>query len=133
VTTTGFANRAVATVLRSPFHALLSRKIELISYRGRRSGTQFDTPTQYVELDDDVVAMMVGEPTGKEWWKNFREPWPIELLVRGTWHHRTAQAHWRHDEPSRVAVALERFRQKYGPRHVPGDADDALVVLCEPT
>lgn len=111
----------------------MSGKIQLISYRGRTSGVQYATPTQFVELDDDVIAIVVGEPATKQWWKNFREPWPIELLVRGTWHHRTARAHWRHDEPSLVDVALDRFSQKYGRRHAPGGADDVLVVLSEPT
>ena len=45
-----FGNACVSTLLRSPFHRLLSGPTDLIRYRGRRTGRQIMMPTQYERL-----------------------------------------------------------------------------------
>ena len=32
--------------------------------------------------DDDTFIVLLSKPRAKSWWKNFREPWPAELIVR---------------------------------------------------
>lgn len=75
------ANAVVATVLRSPVHQLLSRSLDLIRYRGRRSGAELTTPTQYARSGNDIV-ILVGRPETKTWWRNFRTDHDVDVLVR---------------------------------------------------
>jgi len=65
-----FANACAATLLRSPFHRLLSGSTDLIRYRGRRTGREITMPTQYAECGPDIV-ILVGQPDTKTWWQNF--------------------------------------------------------------
>lgn len=126
------ANSSVALLLRSPLHPLLSAKLQLVRYVGRRSGVEYETPTQYVELTDDRVAILVGDPAHKSWWKNFNDDWPLDLLVRGTWHHTRARTCWFRDDPAAVADVVHCFAEKYGERHIPIPGTDTLIVVCEP-
>lgn len=59
-----FANACVSTLLRSPFHRLLSWSTDLLRYRGRRTGRQITMPTQYAECGSDVVILH-GRPDTK--------------------------------------------------------------------
>ncbi|MET0913412.1 MAG: nitroreductase/quinone reductase family protein, partial [Acidimicrobiales bacterium] len=71
----------VRALLRSPLHGLLSDSVMLVTYQGRRSGRAFALPVQYVR-DEDAFVVTVGAPGAKQWWRNFTEPRPAELLVR---------------------------------------------------
>jgi len=126
------ANASVGLLLRSPLHPLLSAKVQLIRYTGRRSGAEHRTPTQYVELEHDQVAILVGNPDRKTWWKNFDEGWALDLLIRGSWRRTQARSCWRHDDPMTVDDIVRRFAQKYGERHAPAPEADTLVILCAP-
>jgi hypothetical protein len=64
-------NAFVSTLLRSPFHRLLSGSTDLIRYRGRRTGREITMPTQYAEHGSDIL-ILVGRPDTKTWWQNFR-------------------------------------------------------------
>lgn len=79
------ANPVVEAVLRSPAHPLLSRWLLLLSYEGRRSGRRYVTPAMYRRTPRGVVLFTPAEATN--WWRNFRGGHPIDVLVRGTWHH----------------------------------------------
>lgn len=125
------ANAAVAVLLKSPLHSLLSGKLQLIRYHGRRSGIRRSTPTQYVELDGGAIVVLVGNPPDKQWWKNFVDPYPLDLLVRGEWRHTVARTRWRHDDPTLIDAASEQFGVKYGRRRRPDKAADTLIVMCD--
>jgi hypothetical protein len=127
------ANASVALLLRSPLHPLLDAKVQLIRYTGRRSGAEHRTPTQYVELGHGQVAILVGDPDRKNWWKNFDGGWPLDLLIRGSWRRTQARSCWHHDDPETVDDIVLRFGQKYGERHAPTPEADTLVVLCGPS
>lgn len=75
-------NRLLATILRSPFHGLASRQNLLISYRGRRTGLVHELPVRFAAADRGYVVR-IGRPEAKRWWRNFSEPWPLTVLVRG--------------------------------------------------
>ena len=60
-------------MLRSPAHRLLSGRLLLLTYTGRRSGTQYTIPVQYVR-DGEALLVTVGWPERKLWWRNLREP-----------------------------------------------------------
>lgn len=86
-TATGRTNRAVVAVLSSRAHRLLSKRICVVHYRGRRSGRPYLTPTQYAPYEDGFV-IVVGKPDTKTWWRNFDSEGghAIEVLVRGAWN-----------------------------------------------
>jgi len=132
------ANAVVATVLRSPMHRLLSGSLDLIRYRGRRSGAEFTTPTQYARSGDDIV-ILVGRPETKTWWRNFRTDHDVDLLVRGQWQPMTARAVIGADEPDAAAPLLDAYLARH-PRAAravgAGSAADrtrrAVLVWCRP-
>lgn len=127
--TMALSNAVVAGILRSPLHPVLSAKVQLIRYRGTRTGHDHVTPTQYAELGDGTVMVLVGRPDTKTWWRNFRHPHPVDLLIRGTWLHGTGHARRHRDDPVAVEEALAAFGAKYGQRHSPSTDTDPLVVL----
>jgi hypothetical protein len=67
-------------LLRSPFHGLISGSILLITYIGRRSGKEYSTPLNYIRDDNNLWVTSVRTRT---WWRNFREEWPIRVIVQG--------------------------------------------------
>jgi len=76
-------NGLLAAILRSRFHGLASRENLLVSYRGRRTGLVHELPVRYAVTDRGYVVR-VGRPEAKRWWRNFTEPWPLTVVVRGS-------------------------------------------------
>jgi Polyketide cyclase / dehydrase and lipid transport/F420H(2)-dependent quinone reductase len=75
-------NPAVRAILRSPLHPLLSGRLALITYTGRRSGRRYTIPVLY-EREADTVRIPVEWPARKRWWRNLREEGSVELVLRG--------------------------------------------------
>jgi hypothetical protein len=74
------SNWFMSWLLRSPFHGLISGSILLITYIGRRSGKEYSTPLNYIRDDNNLWVTSVRTRT---WWRNFREEWPIRVIVQG--------------------------------------------------
>ena len=94
-------NPLFAAVLRSPLHVLLSPGLTLLTITGRRSGRRYSIPVGYQQDGDDLVVM-VSEARHKQWWRNYYEPRPIEVRLRG--RDRTGRAEL-------VAPGSDRFRE----------------------
>src|SRR5215471_10859027 len=75
-------NPLVDVVLRSRFHWLLSRGLTVITVTGRRTGRRYTIPVGYLEVSDAVV-ILVNDAPSKTWWRNYNQPGPIEVLLRG--------------------------------------------------
>jgi deazaflavin-dependent oxidoreductase (nitroreductase family) len=75
-------NALVRGVLRSPLHRVLSRSLLLLVYRGRRTGREYTVPVGYVR-DGDELIVLVGEAHLKSWWRNFRGPERVEVVLGG--------------------------------------------------
>ncbi len=75
-------NPVVAAVLRSPLHPLISRGLLLLTIMGRHSGRRYSIPVGY-QRDGDDILVMVSEARRKQWWRNYYEPAPIEVRLRG--------------------------------------------------
>lgn len=73
-------NKPMKWLLQSPFHALISGGILLLSYEGRKSGKQIATPVNY-SLEDGVYRVVSSRE--RVWWRNFRAGAPATLLVKG--------------------------------------------------
>ena len=71
-------NPLVRGILRSPLHAIMSRRLLLITFTGRKTGKQFTTPISYLR-DGDVLLIGVGG----SWWKNLRNGGKVQVRVRG--------------------------------------------------
>lgn len=83
------SNPLVVAALRSPLHGLLSSSLMLITYRGVKSGKSYTLPVQYARAGKEI-AVVVGMPEQKTWWRNIGEDTPVELHLCG--EKRTARA-----------------------------------------
>ena len=82
-------NPIVDVVLRSRFHWLLSRGLALITVTGRRTGRRYAIPVGYLETSEAMVVLVNDAPK-KTWWRNYMQPGPIEMRLRGV--HRSGRA-----------------------------------------
>lgn len=123
-------NAFVALVLRSSAHWVLSGAVDVIRFKGARSGRLIMTPTQYARSPDGFV-ILVGQAERKQWWRNFREPRPAELLIQRRWLPVEARAVIGRDDPATAASSLAHYRRRF-PRALQSEADlDAVVlVVC---
>ena len=94
-------NPLFAALLRSPLHFLLSPGLALLTITGRNTGRRYSIPVGYQQDGDDLVVM-VSEARKKQWWRNYYEPRPIEVRLRG--HDRAGRAEL-------VAPGSDRFRE----------------------
>jgi len=79
-------NPMVVALLRSPLHWIASPGLTVLSYTARKCGKRVTIPVGY-QIDGDVVGVLVSEARRKRWWRNFREPGPVDLHLRGRARH----------------------------------------------
>jgi deazaflavin-dependent oxidoreductase (nitroreductase family) len=103
-------NPVVRAVLRSPAHRLLSAAVLLLTYTGRRSGRRYTIPVQYARHDGRVV-IWPAQPDRKRWWRNLRQPTPVELRIAGQQFQGTAQAIT--NDPAEIAADLGVYLQRF--------------------
>lgn len=101
----GRFNSCVLTLRSSPrWGRLISRRLTVVTYTGRRSGRTFSTPVAFRRAGD-TVTIGVQLPDAKTWWRNFLgEGGPISLELDGI--DRTGHAVARRDEAGRVTVTV---------------------------
>ena len=75
-------NPLIVGILRSPVHWLISPGLMLLTVTGRRSGRRYTIPVGY-QRDAESITVMISEARSKSWWRNFREPGPVEVRIRG--------------------------------------------------
>jgi hypothetical protein len=73
----------VLALLRSRAHALLSGRLVVLEYEGRRSGRTFAIPLRYARTADGKLVAIAVRPDRKLWWRSFAEPSPARLELRG--------------------------------------------------
>jgi hypothetical protein len=101
----GRYNRCVGTLRVSPrWGRLVSKRITIVSYTGRRSGRTFSTPVGYRRVAD-TVTIAVRFPGAKNWWRNFTgDGGPLSLELDGADHSGHAVA--RRDDKGRVTITV---------------------------
>ena len=99
-----FVNPAVKAILRSRAHRILSSRLALITFTGRRSGRRYTLPVSY-RRTDGTVTIGVGAPERKQWWRNLRAGGSVRLRLQGVEHDGWARAAG--DERSQVVVTVE--------------------------
>lgn len=73
-------NPLIRWLLRSPFQRLLSRSTLLLTYRGRRSGTVYCTPVNYLRDGNDLLLVTQRQ---HRWWHNLRGGAPVTICLQG--------------------------------------------------
>ena len=110
-------NRAVALLLRSPLHPLMSRHVALLTVTGRRSGREYTFPVGY-QRAADRVTIPVGWPARKLWWRNLRGGARVRLRLGS--EHRSGLADVRGDEHSGITVVVQLDGRRSAERHENG-------------
>jgi hypothetical protein len=106
------ANAVVETVLKSPLHRILSRKLVLIRYLGDQTGTEYTLPVQYADTHHGIVVL-VGEPDTKTWWRNFTTMGQTQVLLGGSWRPMTAHALLGSEDPEGVEPLLRSYASRF--------------------
>lgn len=73
-------NVFISGILRSPFHALLSKNTLLVTFSGRKSGRRYTTPVNYVCVGDLIYVTSMKDRT---WWRNLRGGARLTLRLQG--------------------------------------------------
>lgn len=91
------------SILRSPLHGMVSKKMLIVTVTGRKSGRVYANPVGYVENDGDLL---IG--TAAKWRRNLVPGEPVSI----TWRGRAGSADWEVitdaeeiSEPYRVIIA----------------------------
>jgi len=73
-------NPLIVGILRSPLHFMLSPGLLLLTVTGRRTGRRYTIPVGF-QRDAERFVILVSKARRKNWWRNFIEPAPVEMLV----------------------------------------------------
>ena len=73
-----YINPTMIRLLRSRGHGVMSKRIMVVDYLGRKSGEAYSTPVSYYRDGDRVYCF-----TNGNWRHNFREEHQASLLIRG--------------------------------------------------
>jgi hypothetical protein len=74
------ANPWMKWLLRSPLHSIVSGRIVLIEFIGRKSGKTYRTPTMYAPTSDGIV---ISTSRDYRWWRNLSGGAQVCLWLRG--------------------------------------------------
>jgi hypothetical protein len=98
-------NRVTRPLLRSPAHGVLSGKLLLLTFTGRKTGRRFSIPMNYTEQGDSIL-LVPQAPERKTWWRNLRgEGAAVRVRLRG--EDRTGWAVATGDEHTGVQIELK--------------------------
>jgi deazaflavin-dependent oxidoreductase (nitroreductase family) len=87
-------------VLGSRAHRMMSGRLMLLSFTGRRTGRSYTTPVSYVREGTNLLV-----PGGGTWWKNLTSG-TARVRLQGTWHVVTPEVI---REPVAMSAALGRM------------------------
>lgn len=105
-----FYNRLMSALLRSPLHGLISANIMLITVTGRRSGSMYAVPVNYLR---DGTALIVMTQADRTWWRNLRGGAPVSVRLQGREYSAHAEALESAGEVAAALVTVARLRPAY--------------------
>lgn len=113
-------------------HARLLRRLadhQVIELRftGTRTGKPVALPVMYAQHGDQLVVL-VGGPDAKRWWRNFRKPHPVRVLLRGV--TRTGIGHLTAPGTSERAEAAAIYKARFP--DIPVRDDPVVVITLDP-
>jgi deazaflavin-dependent oxidoreductase (nitroreductase family) len=96
-------NPFMKAILRSPFHAIMSKSVAVLTVTGKKSGKVYTFPVNYQRDGDDIWVVSMRDRT---WWKNLRGGAKVTIRLAG----REMKAHGEvFEEPQDVAQLLREF------------------------
>jgi deazaflavin-dependent oxidoreductase (nitroreductase family) len=87
-------------VLESRAHQMMSGRLVLLSFTGRKTGRSYKTPVSYVREGSDLLV-----PGGGAWWQNLTSGTAL-VRLQGAWHVVTPQVV---QEPEALSEVLGRM------------------------
>src|SRR5207237_5778774 len=96
-----YFNPVTRFLLATPLHSLMSGRLMLVSFTGRRTGRSYTTPVSYVRVGDSLVV-----PGGGVWWRNLDGTSQTQVCLRGVWSAVTPEVI---TEPVAVAELMRRM------------------------
>jgi hypothetical protein len=99
-------NTWVSSLRTSPrWGSMVSKRLTILTYTGRRTGRTFSMPVGFARKDD-TVTIRVMMPDAKKWWRNFLDDGgPLSLELDGV--DRPGHAVARRDDKGRVTVTVQ--------------------------
>ena len=91
---------------------MLDGVLLMLRVTGRRTGRQYWIPVGY-QRDGDTITVLVSKAPRKQWWRNYRNPGPVDVLLHGRTLH--GRAHVLSTGSAAFQEAIERtFRRVPG-------------------
>jgi deazaflavin-dependent oxidoreductase (nitroreductase family) len=75
-----YFNPVARFLLATPLHSLMSGRLMLLTFTGRKTGRSYTTPVSYVRVGDSLLV-----PGGGAWWKNLERRSQTQVCLRGVW------------------------------------------------
>ncbi|MFD1529115.1 hypothetical protein [Pseudonocardia aurantiaca] len=104
-----FIHRVPAAILSSPLHPLLSRRRMVLTFTGRRTGTRYPTPVNYLRRGRELLTTTSGS-----WARSLDGGAPVELRLRGQRVLADAETVRDPDAVAEALTALVRDHPPYG-------------------
>jgi deazaflavin-dependent oxidoreductase (nitroreductase family) len=99
--TVRYFNPVARFMLSSRLHAVMSGRLALLTFTGRKTGRSYTTPVSYVREGSSLLV-----PAGGAWWKNLRNGGGAQVRLRGIWRSVTPEVI---TEPVALAEVLRRM------------------------
>lgn len=100
-------NSIIRWLLKSPFHFFVSKNMMLITYTGRKSGTEYTTPVNYFPARDEKGNYYATTSMSERvWWRNLHGGAQVSVRIQG--HDLPAHAQVFEDAIS-VAEGMAQF------------------------
>jgi hypothetical protein len=106
---TSIVNWVPTAILSSPAHRILSGKRLVLSFTGRRSGTRYATPVNYLQRGSELLIT-----TDSRWWHNLAGGAPVRLRLRGRRVQASAEAIRDPETVAEALTAIVRHHPPYG-------------------
>ena len=116
-----FINAGMRLLLRSPAHALVSRNLMLITFKGRVTGRTYTTPVRYIRVGAKIRWFTSRDA---KWWPNLKHDPTVVLRLAG--RDVVCSARVIDDDPAQVRELLASYLAEF-----PGDAVYHSVGLAK--
>lgn len=96
-------NPLMKWLLRSPLHIFISKNTMLMTYTGQKSGRQYTTPMNYLQIGEAYYTISSQD---RVWWRNLRGGAAVTLRLRGRDVPAQAEAI---EDPEQLAGLLQEY------------------------